>query len=226
MDHNQATQLAAVEKYLLEELTPELREEFEAHFFDCQECALDLRATDAFVLAAKQEFSASPVRTIAAVKKSKSPFAMFWPSAAAWSALAASLLLIAYQNLVSFPRIESQVAELRSPEVLPALSLVGGNSRGGSVPTAAVPAGQPFLLSLDLPAEEHVSSYSCLLYSPSGALLWRVEVAPQLAKDTISIRVPSLGKQSGNFTLVIKGNKSDEGATDLARYRFTLTANR
>ena len=50
MDHHQATQHAAVEKYLLDELTPELREEFEAHFFDCQECALDLRATDALVL--------------------------------------------------------------------------------------------------------------------------------------------------------------------------------
>ena len=104
--------------------------------------------------------------------------------------------------------------------------MVGGNSRGGSLPVAAVRAGEPFLLSLDLPAEDHVSTYSCLLYAPSGSLLWRVEVAPQLAKDTISIRVPSVGKQSGDFTLVIKGNKSDEGATDLARYRITLTASK
>jgi hypothetical protein len=224
MDHHQATQLAAVEKYLLDELTPELREEFEAHFFDCQECAFDLRATDAFVIAAKQELVANPVRDSAAVKKSRSPLAIFWPSAVAWSALAASLLIIAYQNLVLFPHVQTQVAELKAPEILPSLSLVGGNSRGGSLPVAAVRTGQPFLLSLDLPAEEHLSSYSCLLYSPSGSLIWRVEVAPQLAKDTISIRVPSVGKQSGDFTLVIKGNKSDEGATDLARYRFTLTA--
>jgi hypothetical protein len=226
MDHHQATQLAAVEKYLLDELTPELREEFEAHFFDCQECAFDLRATDAFVAAAKQELRVNPVNDSAAVKKSRSPLAMFWPSAVAWSALAASLLIIAYQNLVLFPHVQTQVAELKAPEILPSLSLVGGNSRGGRLPVAAVRAGQPFLLSLDLPAEDHLSSYSCLLYSPSGSLLWRVEVAPQLAKDTISIRVPTIGKQSGDFTLVIKGNKSDEGATDLARYRFTLTASK
>ena len=54
MDHHQATQLTAVEKYLLDELTPELRDEFEEHFFDCQECATDLRATAGFIDAAKQ----------------------------------------------------------------------------------------------------------------------------------------------------------------------------
>jgi len=51
----------AVEKYLLEELTPELRDEFEEHFFDCQECALDVQATAAFMAAARQEFKANPV---------------------------------------------------------------------------------------------------------------------------------------------------------------------
>ena len=45
MDHRQATQLTAVEKYLLDELTPEVRDQFEEHFFDCQDCAADLRAT-------------------------------------------------------------------------------------------------------------------------------------------------------------------------------------
>ena len=61
MDHNQSTNLMAVEKYLLEELTPEQRDEFEDHFFDCQECALDVQATAAFMAAARQEFEAHPV---------------------------------------------------------------------------------------------------------------------------------------------------------------------
>ena len=56
MDHYQATELTAVEKYLLDELTPGERDDFEEHFFDCQECATDLRATAAFMAAAKKEF--------------------------------------------------------------------------------------------------------------------------------------------------------------------------
>ncbi len=53
MEHNEAVQQMAVERYLLDELTPELREAFEEHVFDCQECTLDLRAGVAFVEEAK-----------------------------------------------------------------------------------------------------------------------------------------------------------------------------
>ncbi|PYU53470.1 MAG: hypothetical protein DMG48_01380 [Acidobacteria bacterium] len=47
MDHNEALRLHAVEKYVLGELPPSLRDEFEQHFFECQECALDVRAAAA-----------------------------------------------------------------------------------------------------------------------------------------------------------------------------------
>ena len=49
MDHNEALQLQAVEKYVLGELPPPLRDEFEKHFFDCQECALNVKAGAGFV---------------------------------------------------------------------------------------------------------------------------------------------------------------------------------
>ena len=44
MDHEAAVQQMVVEQYLLDELAPELRDEFEEHLFDCAECSLDLRA--------------------------------------------------------------------------------------------------------------------------------------------------------------------------------------
>ena len=49
MDHNQAVREKATEKYLLNELDPEVREQFEEHLFDCQDCALDLRTAAMFV---------------------------------------------------------------------------------------------------------------------------------------------------------------------------------
>ena len=49
MDHSESIRLMAAEKYLLGELTPELQEQFEAHFFECPECALDVRAGAALV---------------------------------------------------------------------------------------------------------------------------------------------------------------------------------
>jgi len=62
MDHNEAIQLQAAEKYVLGELSPPLRDEFEEHFFDCQECALDVKAAAGFVDNARHvwRFAASP----------------------------------------------------------------------------------------------------------------------------------------------------------------------
>jgi hypothetical protein len=227
MDHHQAIQLTAVEKYVLDELTPQVRDEFEEHFFDCEECATDLRATTGFMDAAKREFKLHPVPKQAVLERNKSRFALPWPSLA-WSALAASLLLIAYQNMFVFPHFKTEIAALSAPEILPSLSLVGGNSRGGQEPAVTVGATQPFLLLLDIPTQDRFVSYTCLLYSPSGSLSWRVDVSPQSAKDTVSIRVPPAGRQAGEYTLSVQGN-TDRGlpgtAVDLARYRFSLNSN-
>ena len=53
MDHTEAVQLMATERYLLGELSAEQREAFEEHFFECYECALDVRAEAAFIKEAK-----------------------------------------------------------------------------------------------------------------------------------------------------------------------------
>ena len=49
MDHYEALQLQAVEKYVLGELPPPLRNDFEEHFFECQECAQNVKAAAEFV---------------------------------------------------------------------------------------------------------------------------------------------------------------------------------
>jgi hypothetical protein len=223
MDHNQATELTAVERYLLEEMTPQEREQFEEHFFDCQECATDLRATAAFMDSSRNELKVNPLAEVAAAQKGTSFLAPLW-STAVWAALAASLLVIVYQNAVVFPRFKGEIAELRAPEMLPVISLVRDNSRGEQVTaSASVSAGRSALLSLDIPTQDRFSSYTCLLYSPDGTLLGRIPISAQAAKDTVSIRVPSSGRQAGTYTLKVQGD-ADQGASpvDLYSYRFTL----
>jgi anti-sigma factor RsiW len=44
ISHEEAMQTLATEKYLLGELHPELRDQFEEHLYECQECAFDLWA--------------------------------------------------------------------------------------------------------------------------------------------------------------------------------------
>src|SRR5713101_3655843 len=49
MDHDVVVRQHMTEKYLLDELEPQARDEFEEHFFDCPDCALDVRAGAMFV---------------------------------------------------------------------------------------------------------------------------------------------------------------------------------
>src|ERR1700734_2451557 len=107
MDHNQITQHLTVERYLLDELTPEVRDEFEEHFFDSQEWATALRAPPPFMAPPKGDFKTHPVPKAGAGSKGKS----FFASALVWSALAASLLVIAYQNMIVFPHFRTEISE-------------------------------------------------------------------------------------------------------------------
>jgi hypothetical protein len=227
MNHEEAARLSLVEKYLLEELPPDLRDEFEDHYFECQECAADLRATAAFLDTAKEELKSFPADKPAYAPVKKPWFSWLWSPAFVVPALAACLLVIAYQNFVIFPHFRNALAEMRAPEILPTVSLVGGNSRGGAVVSLEAQNTQPFLMLVDIPTQERFSSYTCLLYSPSGSLAWRVQVSAEAAKDTVSIRVPPDQRVAGSYTLVVQGNTGPaptENGVDLARYHFTLSS--
>ena len=225
MEHQEATQLMAVEKYVLNELPPQLRDDFEEHYFDCQECAKDLRATTAFLDAAKIELKAASVSRLSPAVSAKRRVPWLWKPILVVPALAASLLLIAYQNVVVYPRLTEQIAQLNTPEILPSLSLVDGNSRGGQIPSITIRSAQPFLLFLDIPTQERFSSYICTVYSPSEKLTWHVQVSAQQAKDTVALHIPAIDTIGGKYSILVQGNlgPSHPGATvDLARYSFVL----
>jgi hypothetical protein len=230
MEHYAAAEHHLVEQYLLNEMSPELREEFEEHFFDCQACAADVRATAAFLDAArielkKPEFAGSTQqRGIVQLPVKQRGWSLWQPTLA--FAMAAALLVGVYQNVVVYPRLRTEVARLEAPEILPTVSLVSGNSRGGATPSATVGNAQSVLLLVDIPAQERFSNYTCLLYSPQHELLWTGHVPAQQAKDTVSIRVPvsALAKKlGGTYSLLVKGNQeASSTGVDLANDSFSL----
>jgi hypothetical protein len=224
MDHIHVVKNYEVEKYLLDEMSPAERDDFEAHIFDCEECALDLRLTDVFMQQAKNELQLTPVnRPISETSHGKllDFFRPMWVV----PALAAMLMVVAYQNLVVYPGLKREVASLSQPEILPSLALVNGNSRGGDLPSFSAIESRAFLLSVDIPAEDGFSSYLCSLYSPSGALVWRGEVNNEQARDSVPIRVLPVRDMNGVNLLLVQGITSSgpqKTPVDLVRYRFNL----
>jgi hypothetical protein len=223
MDHQDAVRRGAIEKYLLDEIAQPEREEFEMHFFDCQECAEEMRTTAAFLAGAKLELRRSHIAQPLRAAAKKPWLEIFRRPAVAAPAFALLLLVVAYQSIVTLPRFAGAGAQPTNPQVLTSLSLSGGSHREGAAPIAALLKGEPLLLSLDIPTAERFSSYVCVLVAPTGAVVWRLPVAAARAKDNVAITVPSGSLSPGNYRLLVQG-RTNAGVdpVELVNYRFTL----
>ena len=107
MDHNEATQLGAAERYLLRELADEQREAFEDHFFNCTECTAEVRAAMIFADTAREVFGEAEQSKSIQLEPQTSAiegwFAWFRRFAAVPVA-AGLVLLVGYQNIVTIPQ--------------------------------------------------------------------------------------------------------------------------
>jgi Putative zinc-finger len=220
MDHSESIRLMAAEKYLLGELTPESREQFEEHFFDCQECALDVRAGAALVEHSKVVLSvpvAVPARVSAAVSAKPGWLARLRP-AFALPVLAALLAVIGYQNLVTYPQLKLAA---NSPQILPWAS-INVSTRGTSTFQISPRAGQGFHLLVNIPPDSSYTSYTFDLSSPSKRLEWSRTIPAASSDEAQSIYVPGANQEKGIYTLVVRGSTADGKSSDLGRYSIEV----
>jgi hypothetical protein len=221
MDHTESIRLMAAEEYLLGELTPESREQFEEHFFDCQECALDVRAGAALVEHSKvvlsEPVAVSPVRAPAAVPASPGWFAWLRPAVVV-PVLAALLVVVGYQNLVTYPQLKQMAS---SPQILPWAS-INVSTRGTSTTQISPRAGEGFHLLVNIPPDGHYSSYTFDLSSPSGRLEWSRTIPAASSDEARSIYVPGANQEQGLYTLAVRGGTAAGESSDLGRYSIEV----
>jgi anti-sigma factor RsiW len=217
MDHSESIRLMAAEKYLLGELAPELREQFEEHFFNCQECALDVRAGAALVEHSKVVL-AEPVAVPGLSVPSPVPANAGW---FAWlrpalilPVLAVLLAVIGYQNLVTYPQLK-QLAS--SPQILPWAS-INVSTRGTSTTQISPRVGEGFHLLVNIPPESVYTSYTFNLASPSGKLAWSRTIPAASSDEARSIYVPGANQEQGIYTLAVRGNTAASESSDLGHY--------
>jgi hypothetical protein len=221
MDHNMVVREKITEKYLLAELAPGVRDEFEEHFFTCPECARDIRAGSEFVERSKIILAedAEPV-VFPAARPSQSAargwFAWFRPAFAV-PAIAVLLLVIAYQNFVTLPQL-TQAG--KKPQVLPAAT-VNLLTYGANASPLIIHAGDSFLINVIIPPGHSYAAYKVDLYNPSGALESSVPI-PASADDTWPIRFPEANRQSGTYKLTVHGISADGHEAEVGNGSFAL----
>src|SRR5260370_23758963 len=219
------------ERYLLDELEPQARDEFEEHFFDCPDCALDVRAGAMFVeqskiaLAEKSESIPTglpvnaPVPTKAGwVAGLGAGLRPMWRPAFAVPVMALLLAVIGYQNLVTYPQPTRQ---LNSPQVLP-WAPVNVGTYGSEGPVITAHPGQGFLLFVRIPPDGSYSHYTAELYNPGGKLEWSLTIPVASGEETSAqdqwpVQVTGASREAGSYTLTERGATAAGESKDFAR---------
>ena len=221
MDHDEAVRTKVTERYVLNELDPDLRDQFEEHLFDCQDCALDVRAAAMFVEQTKAVLSERPekatVRVPVPVSKISGWFAWFRPAFVV-PVMALLLAVVGYQNLVTVRRLEQAA---NTPHVVPWAS-VNVSTRGATPTAVSAAPGEGFNLLVRIPPESRYTSYKLDLYSPLGRLEWSRTIPAASAEETRSIYVPGSNRTEGVYALAVHGITAIGESSDLGRYPVEL----
>ena len=210
----------AVEKYLLDEFSPTEKDDFEEHFFSCEECALELKLGAAFMAHAKESLKAVPTvaQAPAPLKAPRRDRFKWFSPIFALPAMAFMLGVVLFQNVVQLPELHRSLNALNGPEVLTSADLKSGGSRGGEN-VVLVKAGALFQLTIDIPDTANVA-HIAELYDASGRKLWTVAVPEDAPKDGLALKMPG-DLPAGTYSMVVKQAGGAESGWS-SQYKFVL----
>jgi hypothetical protein len=222
MDHADAVRMNATERYLLNELDTTQLEQFEEHMFGCQECALDVHAASMFLEQSKDVLGQPALTSVPVPRPVPAPAPSTWFAwlrpAFALPAMAVLLFIISFQNFVTYPKLKNA---LHQPQVMP-WAAVNVGTWGAGGPAVAVKPGQSFLLFVRIPPESGYERYIADLYNPSEKLEWSLTFPAVVGQDQWPMQVPGSQRESGTYTLKIRGITAAGEMKDLGRTSFDL----
>lgn len=230
MDHRKAVESKASERYLLGEMSRHERDMFEEHYFECVQCAEDVRTGTAFVDNARSVFrEEAPLldeqeedrgrRGQAGRARVLRDHGAGWlsewlrPSSLVPMAAAVSLAFItSYQSLVTLPALKKMaVPAMAAPAVL-------AQATRGELPVVAVSdSGGPVAVSLytNAPARQLTfevrSAEDAVVHSGNGP-------APAPGAPLVVFLPPASLNKAGTYRLVLRG----ESGNQLGEYRFAV----
>ncbi|HMD42398.1 MAG TPA: zf-HC2 domain-containing protein [Candidatus Acidoferrum sp.] len=222
MEHAEAKSMHAAEMYVLGELRGDLREQFEEHYFDCPECALDVRAAAAFIGASKeifqQELAAMPV--IRERNKTRRWRGWLKPLVAI-PAMAALVMTMVYEGRNLKRHVSDAPVAIEQNLVASAeFALRGGDRIENETTIVRVREGEAYGLHFDFTPSKTFDTYWGELQDQGGRVLMQVAVPSERINKEVKFVVPAGKLPSGNYVLWIYGQAPAKAA--VAKYSFTV----
>jgi hypothetical protein len=218
MTHEDAVRSRAAERYLLSELASEERAQFEEHFFDCPECAEDVRVGEIFASNARAVFSEKAGSQ--ATFRPANPLGLRGLPGWLRPALGFSFAMVVVLAVMNWVLL-SRLSRLEAPQAYPAFFLQGtvrGDDQILSVPNSVRFVG----ISLDVPPGRRFPQYRCVLIDASGVRKLSVDLpAPADPRSALSVLLPTSGLVAGRYTLLL-GGVDGTAFFEIGRYPFQL----
>lgn len=207
MDHSEAVRLHAVEKYVLKELPPEQQEEFEAHYFDCAECARDLQALFTFLSVSRKvlEEQPEPIDPSTSTAAPRAGWFSWLRPVIAVPAMAAMAAILIFQNVVTIPGLHHQVSPERAAVVYESSYRLQGATRGENVSKISIHPDQGFALDFDFAPSRLCDSYQGSLINPQESVLLTFDLRGEAANKELHLVVPGNRLRPGMYALSIVG---------------------
>jgi hypothetical protein len=234
MDHTEAIEMHATERYLLGELSSSETAAFEEHYFTCPDCAADVESATALVENAKAVFQeeAAPDRGRLVAQPTRRPsawgnlLAAFRPRFALATGFATVLLgaICSYQALVSIPRLKEAAYSANSAFVLPAFALAG-RARGDEA-TISIPRDtRSFAVYFDLDPQAGYPEYRYVLKDAAGSVRFALRGHAPAAGQPVTVSVPTRELQPGRYDLVVNGLRGAQEEAGISNFPFILQFN-
>lgn len=229
MDHQQARELRAAEKYVLGELPGEQRERFEEHYFDCSECALDVQTCTAFVAASKEIFQEKsvkwPVENDEKAERKRSRWAGWLKPLIAIPALAALVVMAGHEARQVKQRASAEANGAAQALVPNAdFELRGGDREANESVAVRVQPGEAFGLHFDFIPTQRSEKYVGEVQDQSGRVVMRIGIPAERVNKEVKFVVAPRRLGPGEYALLIYGEGSEQGKqTKVAVAKFVFT---
>lgn len=234
-NHTPEARSDTAEQYLLGRMSADDREQYEAHFFSCEECAEEVRVTAAFLDNLRHvTVSDAPAVASGVDARPANPapswwsrvmMPLFWPvPAGAAALLVLSVGLTGYLSVIAIPQVGRDGDA--TPRIQAAPWYFLSASRDNELPVVTATDRERWVgLTLSRSFARSAALYRCEVRDAKGAVVLTDVVSGPRAGDELQILLPTTTLVPGVYTVAVAGvdsASSQPPQSEYVLYRFSF----
>lgn len=226
MNHQQALEQHATERYLLREMTAQERHAFEEHYLECAECLEAVTFGTEFLEAGKQvaqEMTQREADTVRAASWRERLMPVFSGWLRPASALVFALLLcfvgLSVYQMVVLEKQKNTIAQLKAPRQEFRFELREQSRSAGKIQVVRVPREGQLQLVVEFTPNPKFSAYGAEIVADSKVIS---SLQPETTTTPMTVSVPAQALAPGRYTVVIMGFGKDGAKQETGNGIFEL----